>query len=123
MYESLHKIALDEGLGSQERKIKETSKLLSKLDPLSARFVSRIPVGKLRLGFSDKTLIDALSWMETGDKSLSSKIERVYHLLPDVGTLAKNIKEKGVKKGIRGVSAKVGIPILPMLAQRLRSPK
>jgi len=123
VFENLHKIAIDEGLGSQERKIKETSKLLSKLDPLSARFVSRIPVGKLRLGFSDKTIIDALSWMEAGNKSFSKEIEKAYHVVPDVGALAKSIKEKGVKEGSKNFSVQVGIPVLPMLAQRLKDPK
>lgn len=122
VFEALHKIALDEGKGSQERKVKEAAKLLSKLDSLGARFVARIPVGKLRLGFSDKTIIDALSWMLAGDKSRSSEIEKIYHSTPDVGALAKAIKEGGVKRASKA-SISVGIPALPMLAQRLKSPK
>lgn len=116
-------IAKDEGEGSQERKIKETARLLFELDPLSARFVARIPVGRLRLGFSDKTVLDALSWMRRGDKSAKAKLEKVYQVIPDVGALALRVKEVGIKKGIKGVKAKVGVPILPMLAQRLKSPR
>lgn len=123
VYKELHKIAIDEGTGSQQRKIESTAKLLSKLDPLSARFVSRIPVGKLRLGFSDKTIIDALSWMRRGDKSAREELERAYRVTPDVGDLAKRVKEKGATKGSKDVVAKVGVPILPMLAQRLKDPK
>src|SRR6185369_13368186 len=69
VYERLIKVAEDNGEGSQERKVKAISQILKDLDSLSSKFVSRIPVGKLRLGFSDLTIIDALSWMERGDKS------------------------------------------------------
>src|SRR5688572_13783729 len=59
VYEKLVEIAKDNGEGSQERKVTKTSDLLKKLNPISARFVTRIPIGKLRLGFSEKTVIDA----------------------------------------------------------------
>ncbi len=79
-------------------------------------------MGKLRLGFSDKTIIDALSWMVTGDKSESSKIEKAYQVLPDVGLLAQKIKEEGVVKTVKNIAPVVGVPVLPMLAQRIKSP-
>jgi len=122
VYNKLLLIAGDEGEGSVDRKIEKTAELLSKADPLSARFLVRIPVGKLRLGFSDKTIIDALSWMETGGKSKSKYIAEAYNILPDVGLLAKKIKEAGIDKTCKNVTPIVGIPVLPMLAQRLKSP-
>ena len=122
VYKDLVNIAKDEGEGSQERKITKTAELLLRLDPLSTRFVARIPVGKLRLGFSDKTIIDALSWMEHGDKSAKESLEQAYYVLPDVGLLAKSVKEKGIKKTIQNPNPVVGIPVMPMLAQRLKSP-
>ncbi|MCK4588340.1 ATP-dependent DNA ligase, partial [Candidatus Woesebacteria bacterium] len=122
VYDELVEIAKDEGLGSQERKVKRTAKLLSELDPLSARFVTRIPVGKLRLGFSDKTVLDALSWMEKGDKSAKSDIEKVYYVTPDVGALAKKVKQVGITKAASETTPVLGVPILPMLAQRIKSP-
>lgn len=123
VFEKLKKIATDEGEGSQERKVKKTADLLSNLDPTSARYVARIPVGKLRLGFSDKTIIDAISWMLKGDKSLSSQINNAYHYTPDVGQLVKKVKEKGIDKTLKNISPSVGTPVLPMLAQRLKSSK
>ena len=99
------------------------AKLLQSLDPLSARFAARIPVGRLRLGFSDKTVLDALSWMETGGKSAKADLEKVYFVLPDVGLLAKAVKEKGIKKATTEVKPVLGVPVLPMLAQRLKSPE
>jgi len=122
VYENLKIIALDEGEGSVERKITGVANLLKKLDPLSSRFVVRIPIGKLRLGFSDKTILDALSWMEAGDKSSKKDLEAAYQVLPDVGLLAKNVKEQGIKKATKNIKPITGTPVLPMLAQRLKSP-
>lgn len=122
VYKRLYEIAEEEGKGSQERKIVETARLLGDLDKLSAKFVARIPVGNLRLGFSDKTILDALSWMEKGDKSAKNDLERAYHVLPDVGFLAKNVKAYGLKGAVKKTKPKVGVPVLPMLAQRLKSP-
>ncbi len=122
VYDELVEIAKDEGLGSQERKVKRTAKLLSELDPLSTRFVTRIPVGKLRLGFSDKTILDALSWMEKGDKSAKGDIEKAYYVTPDVGALAKKVKQVGIAKAASETTPVLGVPILPMLAQRIKSP-
>lgn len=122
VYRKLLDIAKDEGEGSQERKIAKMAKLLSELDPLSSRFVARIPVGRLRLGFSDKTMLDALSWMEAGDKSKKPKLEKAYQVVPDVGLLARRVKESGIEKTCKNIKPIVGVPVLPMLAQRLKSP-
>ncbi len=122
VHSELMKVAHEGGEGSQERRIEILANLLKKLDPLSTRFVSRIPVGRLRLGFSDKTVLDALSWMEAGDKSLKPQLEKAYQVLPDVGLLAREVKEKGVEKACKGVMPVVGIPVLPMLSQRIKSP-
>ncbi len=122
VFEDLAKIANDSGEGSVERKINKTSELLRSLNPLSAKYVTRILLGKLRLGFSDLTMIDALSWMEKGDKSLKGQIEKAYRVMPDIGLLAKAVKEKGVEKATKSVSPIIGIPVFPMLTQRLKSP-
>ena len=122
IYTLLKEIALDEGEGSQERKIEKMAEVLSSVDSKSARYLARIPVGKLRLGFSDKTVVDALSWMETGSKVKSKDISEAYNILPDVGLLARKIKEVGIEKACKNVSPAIGVPVLPMLAQRLKSP-
>lgn len=122
IYEILIGIAQDDGGGSVERKVQKMAEILREMDPLSARYLARIPLGKLRLGFSDKTIIDALSWMETGGKGESKKISEIYNILPDVGLLAKHIKAKGVALASREAKPIVGVPVLPMLAQRLKSP-
>ena len=122
VYDSLMQIAKVRGEDSQERKINETADLLSKLDPSSARYAVRILLGKLRLGFSEKTVLDALSWMEKGDKSAEAKLNAAYQVLPDVGLLAKEVKEIGIEAAVKNVSPQTGVPVLSMLAQRLKSP-
>lgn len=122
VFEKLERIAKDEGEGSQERKVEGLSELLKSLDPLSAKYVVRIVLGKLRLGFSDKTILDALSWMLNGDKSAKSDIESVYNVYPDVGWIARKIKEGGISKSLKEVKLKVGVPPYLMLGQRLKSP-
>ncbi|MFC1649452.1 ATP-dependent DNA ligase [Patescibacteria group bacterium] len=118
----LKKVADFEGEGSQNEKINNLASLIRSVGPLSAKFVARVPAGKLRLGFSDKTIIDALSWMVAGDKSLSKQISSAYEVMSDPGFLAEGIKKNGVKKTVRGAKPVVGVPVLPMLAQRLKSP-
>jgi len=118
VYQKLYAIATTGGLGSQEKKISLLSELLSAVDPLSARYIVRIPLGKLRLGFSDMTILDALSWMLMGDKSLRGKLEDAYNVLPDIGYIAETVKEKGIA-GLSSVHAKVGAPILASLCQRI----
>lgn len=101
VYDRLLRIAEDEGKDSQERKVKALAGLLNSVDGLSAKYLVRIPVGKLRLGFSEMTILDALSWMVTGGKSLSGQLEDAYNVRADVGSLAKMVKEEIQKEILR----------------------
>ena len=123
VYQKLFDIAKDAGEESQERKVGKTSELLKVLDPEGAKYITRIILGKLRLGFSDKTILDALSWMETGGKDRKKELEGAYNILPDVGFLAKAVKEKGVTVATKKIVPQLGVPMLPMLMARLKSPK
>ncbi len=120
VYRMLCELEETGGEGSQEAKVHKLQAILEKLDPKSAKFVVRIVIGKLRLGFSDMTLVDALSWMEAGDKSLRTVIEDAYNICADLGAIAQMLKEKGVK-ALEHEAIKVGIPILPAAAERLPS--
>lgn len=118
VYEKLYAITQESGEGSQEKKITILSDILSSVDALSARYVVRIPLDKLRLGFSDMTMLDALSWMMSGDKSHRDELERAYNVRPDIGFIAETVKEKGIT-GLSHTRAKLGVPILAALCQRL----
>jgi len=118
VYGKLEEIAGDEGSGSQERKTARLAKLLTQLDSLCAKYVIRIVLGNTRLGFTTLTVIDALSQYLAGDKSLSEKIEEKYNAHPDIGLIAKKVKENGFA-GIKDVDVEIGVPIMPQKAQRV----
>lgn len=118
VYTILKEVTSVSGDGSQDRKIQIFAELLSDLDPLSAKYVVRIPLGKMRLGFSDMTVLDALSWMLSGDKSYRKVLEEAYNVRPDIGYIATTIKQDGVD-ALSHIQPVVGAPILPCLCQRV----
>ncbi|NCQ66031.1 MAG: hypothetical protein COZ34_03145 [Candidatus Pacebacteria bacterium CG_4_10_14_3_um_filter_34_15] len=136
VYEKLKKIALDNGSGSQNRKVNKLSELLMNLDPISSKFVARIVIGKLRLGFSAMTMLDALSWSVLGSKDHRNLLENAYQKRADVGELAKtyikisrNLKKVSKSDFPSKLASKlnsnylvvVGTPVIPALCQRLNS--
>lgn len=120
VFTKLEKIANLAGTGSQDEKISKLSALIGELDPLSARYVVRIPLGVLRLGFSDMTILDALSWMEKGDKSIRPELQKAYHVHPDLGIIGRELKTSGMTS-VRKIEPKLFTPILMMRAERLSS--
>lgn len=123
VWKELKRIAEDEGGGSQDRKIQGLADLLDDLNPLAARYVVRVVIGKLRLGFSDKTVLEAVSWMERGDKSGKKELERAFQVQPDVGRIVAEVKRKGIEKTVKETELEIGVPISPMLCQRLKTTK
>ena len=122
IFSKLRSLAEEGGEGSQERKVKIVVELLGSLDPLSVRYVVRIVLTKLRLGFSDMTMLDALSWAIKGDKSDRKILEDAYQNKHDIGKLALAYLTKK-EEGIAHFDIELGIPIQPALCQRLRSPQ
>lgn len=128
-YDVLIKIAQESGPGSQDRKIALLVDLLSKSSATSVRFLVRIVVGKMRLGFSTMTIIDALSWSITGGKEDSKILEAAYQKKADVGTLATTYLTSVSKsstvdervQSLAGYKVEVGIPVVPALCQRLNT--
>lgn len=108
------------GLGSQEVKEELIEQLLRSLDVLSAKFVVRIILGKLRMGFSDMTMLDAFSWMACGDKSIREQLENAYNVCADIGRIIKLLKEDGCASVDR-MTITPGIPIRPAAAERMES--
>ena len=122
VFKKLVQVTETSGDGSQDGKLAILSELVQGLDPLSCRYIVRIPAQTLRLGFSDMTILDALSWMLSGDKQLRKTIEKAYHVRPDLGYIAHVIKTKGIG-GLTSVKPHIGTPILMMRAQRLPTPE
>ena len=122
MYQNLLQLEELSGKGSQENKQHDLVKLLKSIDPVSAKYVSRIILGTLRLGFSDMTIIDALSWMEAGNKTLRVSLEHAYNVCVDIGLIAATLKSEGIE-AIKKMEIHVGIPIRPAAAERLPTAK
>lgn len=121
-HQKLLQIAKLEGSGSQEAKINTLAELLKEVDNLSAKFIVRIVLGTTRLGFTELTIIDALSQFLKDDKSLKKKIESKYFIHPDIGLIAKMLKTKGIS-GIESIVIEPGVPVLAQKAQRLGTPE
>jgi DNA ligase-1 len=120
VFENFRKIATAGGAGSQDVKITLLTELLNNASPIGARYVVRIPLGKLRLGIGDPTILDAFSVKEVGDKSARDTLERAYNLCSDLGLVAKVLWNDGLE-GIKKFRVTVGKPIRPALAERLPS--
>jgi len=120
-YDALAKIALASGEGSRDIKIRSLAGLLKKATPIEAKYLVRFVDGRLRVGIGDATIMDALSTAFTGNTSYRPLIERAYNLRADLGNIAKVIAEQGIES-LKGIKPEVGIPIRPMLAERLNDP-
>lgn len=144
---NLMKIAQSSGSGSQESKINLLAELLNSSHPVEAKFIVRIPLGSMRLGIGDPTIMDSLALIylpefrkknpallkELSEKykktedidrqarmRLSEEIEAKYNIHPDLGKISSLLKEKGID-GLKQLKIEVGIPIRPTLAERLPS--
>ncbi|KKQ01569.1 MAG: putative DNA ligase [Candidatus Roizmanbacteria bacterium GW2011_GWA2_36_23] len=122
VFAELYRMAIVSGKGSQEIKVNILSNLIRQLDSISCRYLVRIPTGVMRLGFSDMTVLDSLSWMIGGDKSYRSVIEHAYHVRPDLGFIGRTIKKKGIEE-LKYIKPSIFTPILMMRAERLSSGK
>lgn len=118
VYDALIALENLSGIGAQEKRLEELQNLLAATEPADASLILRIVLGKLRLGFSDMTLIDAFSWMLAGNKSLHEKIEHAYNVCADLGHIAYILKAEGIS-GLEQVHITLGIPIRPAAAERL----
>lgn len=118
VYQALQHIEHVEGAGSQELKQQLVVDLLERLSPQEGKYVIRIILGTLRLGFSDMTLLDALSLLLAGDKSVKKTLEHAYNLCADLGAVAEVAKRDGIE-GVKAMSVVVGIPIRLAAAERL----
>jgi len=122
VFDFFYRLATASGNGSQEIKTSLLAQLIRQLDPLSGRYLVRLPTGIIRLGFSDMTILDSYSWMLKGDKSLRPSIETAYHVRPDLGFIGRTLKEKGLD-GLKKIEPEVFTPIIMMKAERMSSAK
>ena len=120
VFAKLLEIAKFSGEGTVEKKVFGLCELLKKLDPISVKHVVNIPLGTLRLGIGDATVLDSLSLAKHGDKSLRPILEDAYNKTSDLGFVAETFFKKGIS-GIKNVKLALGKPVRPALAERLPS--
>ena len=120
VFERLRDVAQAEGSGSQERKVQGIAAILRELDARSNRYLPRIPLGRLRLGVGDPTVMDALSVAKVGEKSDRKVIERAYNLTSDLGLVAHDYVANG-RAAMEAVTVRVGYPVRMAQAERLSS--
>jgi DNA ligase-1 len=120
-YETLEAIARAEGEGSQDLKIKLMSKLLSDSSPSEAKFLSRVITGRMRLGVSSMTVLDALA-VAFASKEDRAMVERAFNVSSDLGLVAEEMALHGLD-GVRDIHVQVNRPLRAMLAERMSSPE
>ena len=97
VFTNLKKMAYSEGTGSQELKIKLLAELFNSASPLEARYIARIPLGNIRLGIGDPTIMDALAIMIAKENGLIPK-EVKSRVKEEKTKKVKGQKAKGEKK-------------------------
>ncbi len=122
VYDTLVRIAMAQGEGSRDIKLKLLAGLLTDASPKEAKYIVRFVEGRLRVGIGDATIMDALAIVYGGGAHARPIIERAYNLRSDLGLIAKIIATQGID-AIRNTKPQVGVPIRPMLAERLNDPK
>lgn len=122
VYRTFEEIARSAGEGSQDMKISLLSNLLKDASPKEAKYLLRTVTGRLRLGVADMTIVDALAVAFCGGKKNRDIVERAYSLSSDLGLTSKEVATNGLA-GLRRFKPQVGMPIRPMLAERLATPQ
>jgi DNA ligase 1 len=122
VHQRLSEIAGTSGTGSLQRKLDLFAGLLGELDPVSAKHLVRITVGKMRLGIGDPTVLDALSFAKRGDRSLRPVLEAAYNRTSDLGLIARTLWAEDVP-GLEALKVTVGKPLRCQLAERLPDPE
>ncbi|MBI2086220.1 ATP-dependent DNA ligase [Candidatus Daviesbacteria bacterium] len=118
VFETLRGIAKTTGEGTVEKKVSTLSQLLSKVGPIGAKHLVRIPLGVSRLGIGDPTILDAFAKLKLGDRLKRKLLEEAYNRTSDLGLIGETLWSRGLQ-GIQRLDVTVGRPIRSQLAERL----
>jgi DNA ligase 1 len=118
VYNAFDTIAHEAGQGSIDSKMRHLIGLLAKASPREAKYLTRMALGRLRLGVADMTILDALAISLGGGKESRPILERAYNRSSDLGYVARTLVTGGIE-AIESLKVTVGRPIRPMLAERL----
>lgn len=122
LYSELWRMIGVQGTNSVKHKSEIFVNLVMNSSPVDAKFITRIVSGKLRLGCSDKTLLDAFSFILVDDKSARKVLDNAYGVVSDLGFISNIVC--GSKDGLEilsDIKPIAGIPIFPRLVERVAS--
>ena len=122
VFETLTQVAHTAGAGSVAQKTELLADLLRQTSASEAKHLARIPLGRLRLGIGDPTVMDALSFARTESKAARKPIERAYNICSDLGLVARTYWEEG-EAGLAAIKVAAGRPVRPAAAERLPGPE
>ncbi len=122
VFEILTQIAKTSGEGTVEKRQTLLSDLLKKVSSISAKYLVRIPLGNLRLGIGDPTIIDALAKAKFGDRNKRKELEGAYNRTSDLGLIAKTLWGSGID-AVQKLKVQIGKPIRSELCERLPNPE
>ena len=109
VFKNLMRIATVEGSGSQQLKIKLLAELLNSASPVEARYLIRIPLGSLRLGIGDPTIMEAFAINllpeAKKDKALVKKVK-------------KKLKEKKEEKRAKELEKKLRLAVREIIESK-----
>ncbi len=122
VFNILKEIANTSGDGTVEKRVGLFSELLKALDPISVKHLTRIALGRIRLGIGDPTILDALSLALLGDRTKRKLLEKAYNETSDLGLIGKTLLGGGLE-AVQKLSVTVGRPIRSELCERLPNPE
>jgi DNA ligase-1 len=123
VFQRFKTIAQTVGKGAINTRIDLFAELLTHVDGLSAKYLVRIPLGNLRLGIGDSTILEALAIAKFHNSKKRSTLEDTYNKTSDLGFIARLLWQypsaEEALRAIAQVTIQVGKPVRPELAERL----
>ena len=113
VYESLIRIAEQEGRKSQREKLLSVRRLLGNAHPLEGRYLARIMLEELRIGVGEGSVRDAVARAFSVEPALVEHAQQALNDMGEVARLAKNGPD-----ALRNVDITPFHPVRMMLAQQ-----
>lgn len=133
VFETLKKLALMEGKGSTDQKVKLIASLLSSASALESKYIVRTVLQDLRVGVAESTLRDAIAWTYLTNPSYDDDTDSInpdrekYNEIIEVlqsaidktndYALVAKLASEGIEK-LKELKIIIGKPIKVMLAQK-----
>lgn len=112
----MNTLATTSGQGSSKEKARIVQEFILEASPLAGKYFARIITGNLRLGVSNKTILDAISWAKAGDKSLRKDLDRAYGVQADIGRIAELVLVEDAD--LKNIHIALGVPLAAQLVER-----